>query len=46
VFSGFTARTNADFFLVRWNTTTIELIHGRQLRLEEMKAAFPGIADK
>ena len=46
VFYGFTARTNADLFLVRWNTTTIELIHGRQLRLEEMKAAFPGIADK
>ena len=46
VFYGFTARTNADLFLVRWNTTTIEFVHGRQLRLEEMKAAFPGIADK
>jgi hypothetical protein len=46
VFYGFTARTNADLFLVRWNTTTIELFQGRQLRLEEMKAAFPGIADK
>jgi hypothetical protein len=46
VFYGLTARTNADFFLVRWNTTAIEFIHGRQLRLEEMKAAFPGIADK
>ena len=46
VFYGFTARTNADLFLVRWNTTTIELIHGRQLRLEEMKAAFPAITDK
>lgn len=46
VFYGFTARTNADLFLVRWNTTAIEFVHGRQLRLEEMKAAFPGIADK
>jgi hypothetical protein len=45
-FYGFTARTNADLFLVRWNTTTIELTQGRQLRPEEMKAAFPGIADK
>ncbi len=45
-FYGFTARTNADLFLVRWNRSTIELMNGRQLRLEEMKAAFPGIADK
>ena len=46
VFYGFAARTNADLFLVRWNTATIELMHGRQLRLEEMKGAFPGIADR